>query len=158
MKKSKVIEALRVATEVAAIKAALKKYGYTIRKQARQAAWTIVTPNDSYKLTYQPAPISAWVLHPQSDNPNRQSLLNIISLVRRSQRRSLLGRAGEMSCGAHVTELNPIVLSVSSWLDERHRLAQKLKFRRLLASDELDRLTLDGAPHLVHQLPAFPCK
>ncbi len=33
-----------------------------------------------------------------------------------------------------------------------------LKFRRLLASDELDRLSLDGAPHLVHQSPAFPCK
>jgi DNA-binding Xre family transcriptional regulator len=28
--------------------------------------------------TAQPAPISAWILHPQSDNPNRQSLLNII--------------------------------------------------------------------------------
>ena len=79
MRKSKATEALRVASEVAAIKAALKKYGYSIRKQARQAAWTIyAAPDDSYKLTYQPAPISAWILHPQSDNPNRQSLLNII--------------------------------------------------------------------------------
>ena len=78
MKKSKAIEALRVASEVAAIKAALKKHGYTIRKQHRQAAWTIVTPDDCYKLTYQPAPISAWVLQPLSDNPNSQSLLNII--------------------------------------------------------------------------------
>ncbi|MEW6496439.1 MAG: hypothetical protein AB1589_28530, partial [Cyanobacteriota bacterium] len=33
---------------------------------------------ECYKLTYQPAPISAWILHPQSDNPNRQTLLNII--------------------------------------------------------------------------------
>ncbi len=33
-----------------------------------------------------------------------------------------------------------------------------LKFRRLLASDELDRLSLDGTPHLVHQSPTFPCK
>ena len=31
-----------------------------------------------YLLTYQPAPISAWVLHPQSDEPNRQTLLTLI--------------------------------------------------------------------------------
>ena len=78
MRKSKATEALRVATEIAAIKAALKKHGYTIRKQYRQAAWTILTPDDSYTLTYQPAPISAWILHPQIDNPNRQTLVNII--------------------------------------------------------------------------------
>ena len=78
MRKSKATEALRVASEVAAIKTALKKHGYTIRKQPRQAAWTIATPDDSYKLIYQPAPISAWILHPQSDHPNRQTLLNII--------------------------------------------------------------------------------
>ena len=87
MKKSKATEALRVASEVAAIKTALRKHGYTIRKQPRQAAWTI-TPlsppllrgetGGCYKLTYQPAPISAWILHPQSDNPNHQTLLNII--------------------------------------------------------------------------------
>ena len=87
MRKSKAIEAIRVASEVAALKAALKKHGYTIRKQHRQAAWTI-TPlspplargetGGCYKLTYQPSPISAWVLQPQSDNPNSQSLLNII--------------------------------------------------------------------------------
>jgi lambda repressor-like predicted transcriptional regulator len=41
MRKSKATEALRVASEIAAIKAALKKHGYTIRKQPRQAAWTI---------------------------------------------------------------------------------------------------------------------
>ncbi len=37
-------------------------------------------------------------------------------------------------------------------------VVQKLKFRRLLASDELDQPTLGGAVHLVHRSPAFPCK
>ncbi|HEY9650220.1 MAG TPA: hypothetical protein V6C95_06130 [Coleofasciculaceae cyanobacterium] len=87
MRKSKASEALRVATDIVAIKTALKKHGYTIRKQPRQATWAITPLSPSltrgetggcYKLTYQPAPISAWVLHPQNDNPNRQTLLNII--------------------------------------------------------------------------------
>ncbi len=33
-----------------------------------------------------------------------------------------------------------------------------LKFRRLLASDELDQPTLDDVDHLVHRSPTFPCK
>jgi hypothetical protein len=79
MRKSKATEALRVATDVAAIRTVLKKRGYTIRKQPKQAAWTVsVTPNESYLLTYQPAPISAWVLHPHNDEPNRQTLLTLI--------------------------------------------------------------------------------
>ncbi len=79
MRKSKATEAKRVATDIAAIRAALKKRGYTVRKQPKQAAWSVsVSPNESYLLTYQPAPISAWVLHPQSDEPNRQRLLTII--------------------------------------------------------------------------------
>jgi len=77
MRKSKATEALQVATDIAAIRTALKKRGYTIRKQPKQAAWAVsVTPNECYLLTYQPAPISGWVLHPQNNNPNRQSLLN----------------------------------------------------------------------------------
>ena len=79
MRKSKATEALRVVTDIAAIRTALKKRGYTIRKQPKQAAWAVsATPNECYLLTYQPAPISTWVLHPQSDEPNHQSLLNII--------------------------------------------------------------------------------
>jgi hypothetical protein len=79
MRKSKATEALRVATDIAAIRTALKKRGYTIRKQPKQAAWTVcVSPNECYLLTYQPAPTSAWVLNPQSDEPNHQNLLNII--------------------------------------------------------------------------------
>ncbi len=151
MRKSKASEALRVAQQVAAIRAALKKHGYRICKRPRQAAWTItplnppkITPplargsgrklaspltsqagekltpplasqagekltpplareagekltppltrgaggvneetagthtNKSYLLTYQPAPISAWVLHPQNNDPDRHTLETII--------------------------------------------------------------------------------
>lgn len=111
MKKSKATEALRVASEIAAIRAALKKRGYRIHKQPKQAIWKVLTPlspslvrgetkarnsprtkaspnspplargaggvreetREFYLLTYQPAPISAWVLHPQNDDANRQA-------------------------------------------------------------------------------------
>ena len=93
MKQSKATEALRVAQDVAAIKSALQKQGYTIRKQPKQAAWKILPPlgkrktqnqtasdhtEKCYLLTYQPAPISSWILHPQSDNRDCQNILNII--------------------------------------------------------------------------------
>ena len=79
MKQSKATEALRVATDIAAIKAALHKRGYRLRKQPKQAVWKVlVTPDHFYKLTYQPAPISAWVLHPQSNDIRRQAIENII--------------------------------------------------------------------------------
>jgi hypothetical protein len=42
------------------IRAALKRRGYRIRKQPKQAAWAIyVTDDKFYLLTYQPAPVSA---------------------------------------------------------------------------------------------------
>jgi hypothetical protein len=87
MRKSKATEALRVATDIAALKAALKKRGYTIRKRPKQAAWTITPLNqrgtgrkigECYLLIYQPAPISVWVLHPDNDEPNRQTLFTLI--------------------------------------------------------------------------------
>ncbi len=87
MRKSKATEALRVATDIAALKAALKKRGYTIRKRPKQAAWTITPLNqrgtgrkigECYLLTYQPAPISVWLLHPDNDEPNRQTLFTLI--------------------------------------------------------------------------------
>ncbi len=100
MKKSKATEALRVVSEIAAIRAALKKRGYRIQKQPKQAAWKVYTalnpallhgktkaPSSSrgkgeagecYLLTYQPAPISAWVLHPQNNDSLRQTIENII--------------------------------------------------------------------------------
>ena len=74
MKKSKATEALRVATDIAAIKAALKKRGYRLRKQPKQPVWkVIVTPDRFYTLTYQPDPISAWVLYPQDNDCAKRS-------------------------------------------------------------------------------------
>jgi hypothetical protein len=87
MRKSKATEALRVAEDVAVIRAALKKRGYQIRKRPKQAAWSIyVTDDNFYLLTYQPAPISSWVLHPQTNDTNRHSLETIIqrALIKQS--------------------------------------------------------------------------
>jgi hypothetical protein len=44
MKKSQATEAQRVATDIAAIKAALHQRGYRLRKQPRQPVWKIITP------------------------------------------------------------------------------------------------------------------
>lgn len=87
MRKSKATEALRVAEDVAVIRAALKKRGYQIRKRPKQAAWSIyVTDDNFYLLTYQPAPISSWVLHPQTNDTSRHSLETIIqrALIKQS--------------------------------------------------------------------------
>ena len=87
MRKSKATEALRVAEDVAVIRAALKKRGYQIRKRPKQAAWSIyVTDDNFYLLTYQPAPISSWVLHPQANDANHHSLETIIqrALIKQS--------------------------------------------------------------------------
>jgi hypothetical protein len=79
MKKSKATEARRVATDIAAIKAALHKHGYRLHKQPKQPVWkVIITPFRFYRLTYQPAPISAWVLHPQNSDRDRHALETII--------------------------------------------------------------------------------
>jgi hypothetical protein len=69
----------RIAQEIDAIRTALKRRGYRVRKQAKQAAWAVyVTDDKFYLLTYQPAPISAWVLHPQDNDASRDTLSTII--------------------------------------------------------------------------------
>jgi hypothetical protein len=79
MRKSKATEALHVAQEIGVIRAALKKCGYYLRKQPKQPVWTVyITPDSFYRLTYQPAPISSWVLHPQTNDSSRHTLVNII--------------------------------------------------------------------------------
>ncbi len=86
MKKSKATEALRVATDIAAIKAALEKGGYQLRKQPKQPVWKVIlAPEHFYKLTYQPAPISAWVLHPQNNDIRRQAIETIIQSALKKQ-------------------------------------------------------------------------
>lgn len=95
MKQSKATEALRVATDIAAIRAALKKRGYRLRKQPKQAVWkVIVTPDQFYLLTYQPTPISAWVLHPQNNDAERQTIENIIQRAIKKQPAHIVRRAG----------------------------------------------------------------
>ncbi|HEY9613679.1 hypothetical protein [Allocoleopsis sp.] len=94
MKKSKATEAFRVATEIAAIKAALHKRGYRLRKQPKQPVWkVIITPELFYKLTYQPDPISAWVLHPQNNNTRRHTIETIIQNTLKKQPKNQIRRA-----------------------------------------------------------------
>lgn len=69
----------RIAQEIDAIRDVLKRRGYRIRKQSKQAAWTVyLTDEKFYILTYQPAPISAWVLHPQDNDLRYHTLFHII--------------------------------------------------------------------------------
>jgi hypothetical protein len=69
----------RIAQDIEIIRAALKRRGYRIRQQPKQAAWAIyVTDDKFYVLTYQPAPISAWLLHPQDNDSTRATLSNLI--------------------------------------------------------------------------------
>ncbi len=79
MKKSTATEPLRVASEVAAIRAALYKRGYRIRKQPKQPIWKVfVSPDHFYLLTYQPAPISGSYFPRDVENvsPCRREALN----------------------------------------------------------------------------------
>ncbi len=86
MKKSKATEALRVATDIAAIKAALHQHDYRLRKQPKQPVWkVIITPEIFYTLTYQPAPISAWVLHPKDNDIRCQAIETIIQSALKKQ-------------------------------------------------------------------------
>jgi len=79
VRKSKASEARRVAQEVAAIRAALHQRGYRTRKSPKQPVWIIfVNAECCYLLTYQPAPISAWVLHLQGKDIDRHILETII--------------------------------------------------------------------------------
>lgn len=55
----------RVIEEIKLIRSALAQQGDRIQKLPRQAVWIIRhASGKSYHLTYQPAPIAAWSLHP----------------------------------------------------------------------------------------------
>ncbi|MBD2070257.1 hypothetical protein H6F93_22550 [Leptolyngbya sp. FACHB-671] len=82
MERSRGAEGGRVAQEIVQIRSALKAAGYSTRKRPKQAVWTIgVDQGKSYYLTFQPAPISAWVLHPLDDAPTYHHLSNLIGLA-----------------------------------------------------------------------------
>jgi hypothetical protein len=79
MRKSKASAARRVAQEIAAIRAALHQSGYRTRKSPKQPVWIIfVNAQCYYLLTYQPAPISCWVLDAQGKETDRHTLETII--------------------------------------------------------------------------------
>jgi hypothetical protein len=68
-----------IAQEIGIIRTALKRHGYRICKQPKQAAWAVyITDDKFYLLTFQPAPISAWVLHPQDNDTSGNTLSNLI--------------------------------------------------------------------------------
>jgi hypothetical protein len=72
----------RIAQEIEVIRAALKRQGYRIRKQPKQADWAVyVTDEKFYLLIYQLAPISALVLHPQDNDASSDTLSNLIQRV-----------------------------------------------------------------------------
>ena len=48
---------------------------------------------ECYLLTYQPAPISAWVLHPQNDDADRQTIETIIQSAIKKQPANITRRA-----------------------------------------------------------------
>jgi hypothetical protein len=53
MKKSKATEALRVATDVAAIRTVLHQRGYQLRKQPKQPVWkVIITPIVAFEIVF----------------------------------------------------------------------------------------------------------
>ena len=98
-------DGLRISQEIAAIQAALHKHGYRTRKQPKQAAWKVFTlpPNsppltsraggvtaEYYLLTYQPAPINAWVLHPQTNDTQRHTIESIIERALKQQPTNLI--------------------------------------------------------------------
>ena len=67
----------RLIAEIKLIRSALKQQGDRIQKLPRQAIWVIYHHNGkSYRLTYQPVPISAWSLHPPDNNAS--CLLGVI--------------------------------------------------------------------------------
>lgn len=66
----------RILQEIRLIRAAFAHQGYRMQKQPKQAVWVIRLKDKSYRLTYQPAPVSAWSLHPSDREASR--LLGII--------------------------------------------------------------------------------
>ena len=74
----------RIVAEIKLIRSALVEQDDRIQKLPRQAVWVIHHKNGTaYRLTYQPAPISAWSLHPPDGNASR--LLGVIDRALNNQ-------------------------------------------------------------------------
>lgn len=65
-----------IAEQITVIRSVLQTNGYRIRKQPRQAVWLVYdSQNRCYRLTYQPLPMRAWVLHPLDEQAQMLSQL-----------------------------------------------------------------------------------
>lgn len=81
----------RVLQEINQIRSALRQQNYRIHKYPKQAVWAIKHTNGaSYRLTYQPAPINAWSLHPPDKEASQ--LLGLIDRALTSQPLTNSGR------------------------------------------------------------------
>lgn len=75
-------EGPRVVAEIQRIQSALHQVGFRTRKQPKQPVWAITAPDaQSYRLSFQPVPISGWVLYPVNESPVRQQIAEIIQSV-----------------------------------------------------------------------------
>lgn len=55
----------QILADIKLIRAAITEQGDRLQKLPRQAVWVIHRPSGkSYRLTYQPAPLSGWAIHP----------------------------------------------------------------------------------------------
>ena len=80
----------RILQEIRLIRAAFAQQGYRMQKQPKQAVWVIRLKDKSYRLTYQPTPISAWSLHPPDSEASR--LLGMIDRTLNTPSTSSTGR------------------------------------------------------------------
>lgn len=82
-----------IVEEIKLIRSALVQQGNRLQKQPKQAVWVVHLGNGkSYRLTYQPAPISAWSLHPPDSEASR--LLGMIDRALSHQSIVSNGRRG----------------------------------------------------------------
>lgn len=67
-----------IVADIKLIRDALAEQGDRLVKQPRQALWVVHRRNGkSYRLTYQPAPLSAWMLYPS--DPEAAQLLKVMN-------------------------------------------------------------------------------
>lgn len=65
---------LRLKSEGDNICAALRQQGYQCCKQGSRLSWKVIKENNSYVLTWLPAPVSDWNLLPNDTNPAREQM------------------------------------------------------------------------------------
>ena len=67
----------QILADIKLIRAAITEQGDRLQKLPRQAVWVIHRPSGkSYRLIYQPAPLSGWAIHPPDSDASH--LLGVI--------------------------------------------------------------------------------